>query len=143
MFGLLSDIKAFFDLLFSLGDFLLLGAMIAGLGWLTARLFAGSLSGLLGAMSVGAALAVYAIIGDWLADDGGKVARLEAELRTKAAKLDEIRATSAQLQDFLARGRSAAEHNAGVIADLHRQIETVPDCAGVPEAFTDDLKKLR
>ena len=143
MFGLLSDIRSFFALLFNLGDFLMLGAMIAGLGWLTARLFGASLSGLLGAMLVGAGLIATAVVGDWLSNDEAKVARLEAELRAKAAKLAEVEATSAQLQEFLSEGHGAVEHNAGVIAALQRQIETLPECEGVPEAFTDDLKKLR
>ena len=143
MFGLLSDIRAFFDLLFGLGNYLILGAMVAGMGWLVARLFGASLSGLMGALIVGAGLTGYAVVGDWLINDKAKLARLEAELNAKAAKLAEIRATSVQLQDFLSEGRDAAEHNAGVIAKLRRQIETLPECKTVPEAFTDELKKLR
>lgn len=140
MFGFLSDIREFLALLFGLGNWLLFGAFLTALGGLL-RPWAG----LVTCAAAGAGLTFLAMTGHWLGDDAGKVARLEAELRIAAAKLEELKATSAQLQDFLAEGRAAAEHNAGVIETLRRKIAAQggkPDCA-ISGDFIDDLQNLR
>ena len=140
MFGFLSDIREFFALLFSLGNWLMFGAFLAALGGLL-RPWAG----LVTCAVVGAVLTFLAITGHWLGSDTERTARLEAALRAKAAKLEEVKATNAQLQDFLAEGRIVAEHNAGVIDRLRERIATQderPDCT-IPGDFIDDLQKLR
>ncbi len=140
MFGLLSDIREFLALLFGLGNWLLFGAFLTALGGLL-RPWAG----LVACAAAGAGLMFLAVTGHWLDGDAGKVARLEAALKAKAAKLEEIEATNAQLQDFLAQGRVAAEHNAGVIERLRRKIAVQgdrPDCT-IPGDFIDELQNLR
>jgi hypothetical protein len=138
-----SFLSGLFATIFTLANFLILGAVVAFAGWLVSRIFGPSLSGLLGAMVLGSGIVFFSVTNHWLTSD--RESRLQAELRLKEIKLAEIRATNAQLQKDLSLESEAVEKNADVIAGLRKQIEKMgdkPEC-GVSKDFTDELRKLR
>jgi hypothetical protein len=144
---ILNTVSAFlsglFSTIFTLANFLILGAVVAFTGWLVSRIFGPSLSGLLGAMALGSGIVFFSITNHWLTSD--RESRLQAELRMKEAKIAEIQATNAQLQVDLSLESEVAEANADVVADLRKKIEQMgdkPEC-GVSKDFTNELKKLR
>jgi hypothetical protein len=136
-------ISGFFSTILTLANFLILGAVVAFVGWLTSRIFGPSLSGLLGALVLGSGIVFFSVTNHWLTSDRER--HLQAELRMKEIKLAEIQATNAQLQKDLSLEAEAVENNADVIMKLRKQIEAMGDKAdcGVPKEFTDELKKLR
>jgi hypothetical protein len=138
-------IKAFFASVMALASFLILGAAIAFVGWMIARFFGPSLSGLIAALGVGAAVMFLAVTGNWLADNSKQVAELKRALELKQAKLEEIRATSEALRETLARLSEAAQYNEGVMTDLRAKLDAVPDkpdCM-IDEGIVDELNKIR
>jgi hypothetical protein len=136
-------ISGFFSTILTLANFLILGAVVAFVGWLTSRIFGPSLSGLLGALVLGSGIVFMSVTNHWLTSDRER--HLQAELRMKEAKIAEIQATNAQLQVHLSLESEIAASNADVIADLQKKINNMgdkPEC-GVSKDFTDELKKLR
>ena len=140
MLGFLLTIKGILAQIMELGWWLVFGAGLATAG----AVFRGWL-GYAGVAIGGAVIMFFAISNHWLGDDSDRIKRLENQIRWEQAKRAEIEATNAQLQKDLTEEAEVAEFNAGVLADLHGQIEAMedrPDC-GVSEEFTDELKKLR
>jgi hypothetical protein len=136
-------ISGFFSTILTLANYLILGAVVAFVGWMTSRIFGPSLSGLLGALVLGSGIVFFSITNHWLTSDRER--HLQAELRMKEAKIAEIQATNAQLHKDLGLEAEIAEANADVVAELRKKIEQMgdkPDC-GVSKDFTDELKKLR
>jgi len=137
------SITGFFGGVVAVGDYLVLAAMIAVVGWVCARLFSNSVMSM--ALAVGASVIMmfFAVTDNWIVKKQSDYIReLEATVRFEQAKRAEIEATNAQLQTDLAAEADASEYNAGIMADILKQIEDKPDC-GVPREFTDELRKLR
>ena len=140
MLGFLLTIKGILAHIMELGWWLVFGAGLATAG----AVFRGWL-GYAGVAIGGAVIMFFAISNHWLGDDSDRIKRLENQIRWEQAKRAEIEATNKQLQKDLAEEAEVAEFNAGILADLHAQIEAMedrPEC-GVGEEFTDELKKLR
>lgn len=136
-------LSGLFSTIFTIANFLILGAVVAFAGWLAGRIFGPSLSGLLGALALGSGIVFFSVTNHWLSSDREKY--LQAELRVKEIKMAEIKATNAQLQVDLALESNVSTANAGVIAELQNKIKAMgnkPEC-GVSKDFTNELKKLR
>jgi len=140
MLSLLSDLKQYANLVFQLGNWLILGAALAFLGALFRNWV-----GYAGVAVGGAVIMFFAITGHWLGDDSKKLEQLERELKWEQAKRAEIEATNKVLNQTLKEEADANEANVDTLANLKSKIEKMedkPEC-GVSEEFTDELKKLR
>lgn len=144
--GFFSSVAAFFSTLLGIGDYLIWAVVIAAMAWFACWIFRQSLSSLVGALIAAAALMAYAVLGHAVGDyNKDKIARLEAQIEAQKAQLAVEQATNDELNKSLAEEAGAAEHNAGILADLQQYIDSQkdnPDC-GVSEEFTNALKKLR
>jgi hypothetical protein len=121
------------------------GAVVGVCAW-----FAGRFFGVFAAAAVGAAALVAAYSFDAMdrfANERAQaeIARLEAANRAKAAKIDEITVTNAELNDFLDEERIAAQSNSDTLARVNAKLDAMedrPDCA-VPKDILDELENLR
>lgn len=121
------------------------GAVVGVCAW-----FAGRFFGVLAAAAVGAVALVAAYSFDAMdrfANDRAQaeIDKLEAANEAKAAKIDELRVTNAELNDFLDEQSIAAQSNAETLARINAKLaaqEDRPDCA-IPKDILDELDNLR
>lgn len=152
MFGILGFLGDAWDFLVAVKIFVVAGAL--GGGACVVAVFAnrliGGMTGLVVAFCVGAfivgggtATSTFKRLQDARAQE--RIAKLEAENKAKAAKVEELRVTNAELNAFLEEERDVARDNAEVLARLKAKIdaqEDQPDCT-LSEDFLDELENLR
>jgi uncharacterized protein YlxW (UPF0749 family) len=151
MFGILGFLGTVSDFFTSIWTFIAvgaLGAIAAAIGF--TRGIVGGVTGFLAVILVGAAIVggvsatqtFQRLQGQRAAEE---IARLEAENRAKAAKVEELQLTNAALNAFLNEERETAKENADVLARLNAIIDATednPDCT-ISEDFLNELDNLR
>jgi len=122
MLSLLSDLKQYANLVFQLGNWLILGAALAFLGALFRNWV-----GYAGVAVGGAVIMFFAITGNWLGDNSARVKQLEQQLRWEQAKRSEIEATNAALNKTLEEEIEVNEENAKTLTTLEKRIDEMDD----------------